>query len=116
MILETARQRKSSIISYVHLNLFYVVIELYKASVLIRGVLHTAAHNIRAHNFRRPMHYALVRSTGLKFVFRFTEKTVSRKCQQIETEILRRPPKEWSRQLRLLQDLRCRREWIHCVL
>ena len=86
-------------------------IELYKASVLIRGVLHTAAHN-----FRRPMHYALVRSTGLKFVFRFTGKTVSRKFQQIETEILRRPSKEWRRQVRLLQDLRCCREWIHCVL
>ena len=116
MILETARQRKSSIISYAHLNLFYVFIELYKASVLIRGVLRTAAHNIRAHIFRRPMHYALVRSTGLKFVFRFTGKTVSRKCQQIETEILRRPSKEWRRQVRLLQDLRCCREWIHCVL
>ena len=111
MILETARQRKSSIISYVHLNLFYVFIELYKASVLIPGVLNTAAHNIHS-----PMHYALVRSTGLKFVFRFTGKTVSRKCQQIETEILRRPSKEWRRQVRLLQDLRCCREWIHCVL
>ena len=111
MILETARQRKSSIISYVHLNFFYVFIELYKASVLIRGVLHTAAHNIRS-----PMYYALVRSTGLKFVFRFTGKTLSRKCQQNETEILRRPPKEWSRQMWLLQDLRCFREWIHRVL
>ena len=69
MILETARQRKSPIISYVHLNFFYVFIELYKASVLIRGVLHTAAHNIRAHNFPRPMHYALVRFTGLIVCF-----------------------------------------------
>ena len=111
MILETARQRKSSIISYVHLNLLYVFIELYKASVLIPGVLNIAAHNIRS-----PMHYALVRSTGLKFVFRFTGKTLSRKCQQNETEILRRPPKEWSRQMWLLQDLRCFREWIHRVL
>ena len=46
----------------------------------------------------------------------FKGETMPRKCQQLETTILRRPPKEWRRKVRLLQDLRCCREWIHCVL
>ena len=53
---------------------------------------------------------------ALKFAFQFKGETMPRKCQQLETAILRRPPKEWCRQMRLLQDLRCCRKWIHCVL
>ena len=55
--------------------------------------------------------------TGITcFWLPFKGETMPRKCQQLETEILRRPPKEWLRQERLLQDLRCCREWIHCEL
>ena len=52
----------------------------------------------------------LNRTTSLLLV----GKTVPRKRKQDQTSILRRPSKEWCRQMRLLQDLRCCRECSPC--